>query len=72
MKPYYTPHSAQAIIHSAANRRFRVVCTGRRFGKTLFLAGELMDLGGHRKGGTCRDEMRPRNIRFLKTRSLVL
>ncbi len=52
MHPLYEPHPAQALIHAAANRRFRVVCTGRRFGKTLFLAGELLDLGGHRKGGT--------------------
>jgi hypothetical protein len=35
MKPDDTPHPAQALIHSASDRRFRTVCTGRRFGKTL-------------------------------------
>jgi len=28
------------------SRRFRTVCTGRRFGKTLCLAAELLDRGG--------------------------
>jgi hypothetical protein len=42
----YNPHAGQLAIHNARNRRFRVVCTGRRFGKTLCLAGELLDRGG--------------------------
>ncbi len=31
------PHPAQGLILAAANRRFRVVCTGSRLGKPLFL-----------------------------------
>ncbi len=52
MKPNYTPHPAQALIHNAADRRFRIVCTGRRFGKTLLLAAELLDRGAHETPGT--------------------
>jgi hypothetical protein len=40
----YQPHRGQLAIHTATER-FRVVCTGRRFGKTLCLAGELLDRG---------------------------
>ena len=47
----YQPHGAQQAIHDARNKRFRTVCTGRRFGKTLCLAAELMDRGGHEKAG---------------------
>jgi len=43
---YYYPHAAQQAIHNARDRRFRIVCTGRRFGKTLCLAAELFDHGG--------------------------
>ncbi len=39
----YVPHPAQVAIHRAKDKRFRVVCTGRRFGKTYCLAGELLD-----------------------------
>jgi hypothetical protein len=39
----YTAHWAQKQIHHSRDRRFRVVCTGRRFGKTLCLAGELLE-----------------------------
>ena len=39
----YTAHWAQKEIHDARDKRFRVVCTGRRFGKTLCLAGELIE-----------------------------
>jgi len=39
----YVPHPAQVAIHRAKDRRFRVICTGRRFGKTYCLAGELLD-----------------------------
>ena len=39
----YVPHPAQVAIHRARDKRFRVVCTGRRFGKTYCLAGELLD-----------------------------
>ncbi len=37
----YTPHAAQMEIHRARGFRFRTVCTGRRFGKTLCMAAEL-------------------------------
>jgi len=47
----YTPHAAQLQIHRARDKRFRMVCTGRRFGKTLCLAAELLDRGGCEKGG---------------------
>jgi hypothetical protein len=47
----YTPHAAQLEIHRARDKRFRMVCTGRRFGKTLCLAAELLDRGGCEKGG---------------------
>ncbi len=42
----YSPHPAQKRIHAARTVRFRTVCTGRRFGKTLCLAAELLDRGG--------------------------
>ncbi len=42
----YQPHAAQVEIHQARKYRFRTVCTGRRFGKTLCLAAELLDRGG--------------------------
>jgi hypothetical protein len=42
----YKPHPAQFEIHEARRFRFRTVCTGRRFGKTLCLAAELLDRGG--------------------------
>jgi hypothetical protein len=42
----YSPHPAQQQIHAARSVRFRTVCTGRRFGKTLCLAAELLDRGG--------------------------
>jgi hypothetical protein len=48
---FYRAHPAQAQIHAARNKRFRTVCTGRRFGKTFCLVGELLDRGGGRKGG---------------------
>ena len=41
----YCPHGGQQAIHDARDKRFRVICTGRRFGKTLCLAGELLDRG---------------------------
>ncbi len=47
----YTPHPAQSAIHHARDRRFRCVCTGRRFGKTLCLAAELADRGSREGGG---------------------
>jgi len=47
----YAPHAAQMAIHRARDKRFRMVCTGRRFGKTLCLAAELLDRGGCEKGG---------------------
>jgi len=42
----YSPHAAQMEIHRARGFRFRTVCTGRRFGKTLCMAAELLDRGG--------------------------
>jgi len=47
----YQPHPAQREIHQARTVRFRTVCTGRRFGKTLCLAAELLDRGGCEQGG---------------------
>ncbi len=47
----YQPHEAQMEIHRARSQRFRTVCTGRRFGKTLCLAAELLDRGGCEKSG---------------------
>jgi len=47
----YQPHECQRTIHQARDRRFRIVCTGRRFGKTLCLAAELLDRGGCERGG---------------------
>ena len=39
----YTPHEAQREIHEARPARFRTVCCGRRFGKTMLAAAELLD-----------------------------
>ncbi len=47
----YMPHAAQMEIHRSRDRRFKAVCTGRRFGKTLCLAAELLDRGGGEQGG---------------------
>ena len=47
----YVGHEAQQKIHAARDKRFRTVCTGRRFGKTYCLAGELVDRGGSELGG---------------------
>jgi len=47
----YTPHVAQMQIHRARDARFRTVCTGRRFSKTLCMAAELLDRGGGEIGG---------------------
>ena len=47
----YVAHPAQQKIHAARDKRFRTVCTGRRFGKTYCLAGELLDRGGSEMGG---------------------
>ena len=51
MQINYTPHAAQMEIHRARDARFRTVCTGRRFGKTLCMAAELLDRGGGEIGG---------------------
>jgi hypothetical protein len=42
----YEPHAAQRAIHEARSARFRAVCTGRRFGKTLCMAAEILDRAG--------------------------
>ena len=47
----YTPHAAQMEIHRARDARFRTVCTGRRFGKTMCMAAEIIDRGGGDAGG---------------------
>jgi hypothetical protein len=47
----YVAHPAQQKIHAARDKRFRTVCTDRRFGKTYCLAGELLDRGGSEMGG---------------------
>ena len=47
----YFPHAAQAEIHRASDLRFRTVCTGRRFGKTLCMAAKLLDRGAAWGGG---------------------
>ena len=47
----YTPHASQQLIHNARDARFRTICTGRRFGKTLCMAAELLDRGGGEIGG---------------------
>ncbi len=47
----YVPHEGQMAIHQARGYRFRTVCSGRRWGKTLCLAGELLDRGGSECGG---------------------
>ena len=47
----YTPHVAQQVIHDARDARFRTVCTGRRFGKTMCMAAEILDRGGGEAGG---------------------
>ena len=51
MQINYTPHAAQLAIHNSRDARFRTVCTGRRFGKTLCMAAELLDRGGGEIGG---------------------
>ncbi len=51
MRVQYLPHLAQAQIHCAHDARFRTVCTGRRFGKTLCMAAEILDRGGRVQGG---------------------
>jgi len=47
----YRPHPAQFAIHTGRQYRFRTVCCGRRWGKTLCLAGELLDRGGGEQAG---------------------
>jgi hypothetical protein len=47
----YTAHPAQERIHAAREKRFRTVCTGRRFGKTLCLAAEIIDRGSSEQSG---------------------
>ncbi len=51
MRIEYTPHAAQMEIHKARDARFRTVCTGRRFGKTMCMAAEILDRGGGDAGG---------------------
>jgi hypothetical protein len=48
---YYRPHPGQQAIHRAFETRFRTVCTGRRFGKTLCLAAELLQHGRYVHSG---------------------
>jgi hypothetical protein len=51
MRLNYTAHPAQKKIHAARGKRFRTVCTGRRFGKTLCLAAEIIDRGSSELAG---------------------
>lgn len=47
----YTPHRGQAAIHADRHKhRFRIVCCGRRWGKTRFAAAELLDIAGEYGG----------------------
>ena len=47
----YIPHPAQLEIHRARGTRFRTVCTGRRFGKTICMAVELLEHAGTQAAG---------------------
>ncbi len=47
----YDPHEGQSKIHLARDRRFRIVCCGRRWGKTLCLAAEIFDRAGLERAG---------------------
>lgn len=47
----YVPHEGQRAIHGTRDRRFRIVCCGRRWGKTLSLAAELLDRGAGEAAG---------------------
>ena len=47
----YVPHAGQQLIHNARDRRFRTVCCGRRWGKTRFAAGEILDAAGQGAAG---------------------
>jgi hypothetical protein len=51
MRLNYAAHPAQKKIHEARGKRFRTVCTGRRFGKTLCLAAEIIDRGSSEQAG---------------------
>ncbi len=46
----YVPHESQRRVHHARGYRFRSVCCGRRFGKTLLGAAELIDCAAQRPG----------------------
>lgn len=45
----YAPHAGQQRFHASA-ARWRVAACGRRWGKTLALAGDLLDAAGHVRG----------------------
>lgn len=47
----YVPHAGQLAIHASGSVRFRTVCCGRRWGKTLCLAAELLDRAGGEAAG---------------------
>lgn len=47
----YVPHAGQLAIHASGSARFRTVCCGRRWGKTLCLAAELLDRAGGEAAG---------------------
>ena len=46
----YRSHGGQQRVHDD-RRRFRVVCAGRRWGKTRLAAAELIDRAGHGEPG---------------------
>lgn len=46
----YVPHEGQRRVHHGRGFRFRNVCCGRRWGKTLLGAAELLDTSAGRPG----------------------
>lgn len=46
---YYQPHAGQWPVHRSA-ARFRIACCGRRFGKTICFAADLIDKAAQVRG----------------------
>ena len=46
----YVPHRAQRTIHGST-ARFRIVCCGRRWGKTLCATADILNRAANRKAG---------------------
>lgn len=51
MRLNYGPHEGQQLFHNCRKWRFRALCTGRRWGKTLCLAAEVMNRAGEEVAG---------------------